>query len=215
MNSFSKDEFKVVKLGYIQASKPIDLYVDKFVKKLNRSLKDRKYKVEAIALPSVRDLDRSNNGHIHGALTRSNLVDNSAFPNLKMIATPVARMKYQLNKRKGRDLANLKKKPLLVCIKDDRLCNGMLGKDFKVYGVTSHKAQASMLKADRADLVMRVHIKATGLKEELIVPQLEGIKLEEFNKPFVTSTYTYINNTKYPDVYDALSEAYRALENED
>lgn len=75
----------------------------KIVANLNKVLKQHKYVVKAVPLPSVRDLHNSNEGIIHGALSRSNLVDNSAYPNLKLIETPVALLKYQLNKKKSKN----------------------------------------------------------------------------------------------------------------
>lgn len=206
-------DLKIIKIGYIQASKKIDNYTAEFVKKVNELIINENYQVEAFPLPSVRDLYLANKGQSHGALSRSNLVDNSAFPNLKMIKTPIASMRYQLSKKASRDFKNSDNKLRLVCIKDDRLCKGMLGKNYEVIEVTSHKAQTKMLKADRVDLVMRVHIQATGLREELLVPEIDDLELEKFNEPFVASTYTYINEKQFPEVYKVLSKAYKSLSN--
>lgn len=98
-----------------------------------------------------------------------------------------------------------------MCIRDDRLCKGMLGKGFRVVEVNTHKAQSLMLKSDRVELVMRVNISATGVKEYLLVPKLEGLQLESYNKPIVVNTYTYINFKKFPKIYKVLSDAYKAL----
>lgn len=212
LNTIAKDDLKVIKLGYIQASKRIDNYTKKFVANLNKLLKEKNYIAETFPLPSTRDLYLSNKGQYHGALTRSNLVDNSDYPNLKMIPTPVALMKYQLNKKKKIKFDSKAKKLRLVCIRDDRLCKGIIGKNFEVIEVNSHKAQALMLKNDRADLVMRVHITGTGLKEELVVPLLKDVELEEFNDPFVVHTYTFVNFKQYPEVYNLISNAYQALQ---
>lgn len=211
LKSFSADEFVVVELGYIRASERIDDYTRKFVANLNKVLKQHKYVVKAVPLPSVRDLHNSNEGMIHGALSRSNLVDNSVYPNLKLIETPVALLKYQLNKKKSKKLPKDRSLIRLVCIRDDRLCKGMLGKGFRVVEVNTHKAQSLMLKSDRVELVMRVNLKATGIREDLLVPKLEGLQLESFNEPFVVNTYTYINSKKFPKIYKALSDAYKIL----
>ncbi|MBG59699.1 MAG: hypothetical protein CMJ16_04500 [Peredibacter sp.] len=211
LKSFSADEFVVVELGYIRASERIDDYTKKFVANLNKVLKQHKYVVKAVPLPSVRDLHNSNEGMIHGALSRSNLVDNSVYPNLKLIETPVALLKYQLNKKKSKKLPKDRSLIRLVCIRDDRLCKGMLGKGFRVVEVNTHKAQSLMLKSDRVELVMRVNLKATGIREDLLVPKLEGLQLESFNEPYVVNTYTYINSKKFPKIYKALSDAYKTL----
>ena len=211
LKSFSADEFVVVELGYIRASDRINNYTEKFVGSLNKVLKQKGYFAKAVPLPSVRDLHNSNEGIIHGALSRSNLIDNSAYPNLKLIETPVALLKYQLNKKKNKKITKDQSLIRLACIRDDRLCKGMLGKGFNVVEVNTHKAQGLMLKSDRVELVMRVNIKATGVKEDLLVPKLEGLQLEGYNKPFVVNTYTYINIQKFPKIYKALSDAYKTL----
>lgn len=211
MNSYSKEEYTVIKLGYIQASDRIDQYTNEFLANVNKILKPEKFKVKAIPLPSVRDLHLANKGDIHGSLSRSNLVDNSSFANLKMVKTPIAQMKYVISKKTSKNISDEDKDLKLVCIRDDRLCNGMLGKGFKIYEVNSHKAQVSMLKTSRVDFLMRVFITATGLNKELIVPKLDGIEVEAYKEPFTVYTYTYVNYKKFPKIYKALSSAYAKL----
>ncbi len=211
LNSLFASDLKVIELGYIKASDRINNYTKKFVGNLNNILKKKGYFAKAVPLPSVRDLHNSNEGIIHGALSRSNLVDNSVYPNLKLIETPVALLKYQLNKKKSKKLPKDRSLIRLVCIRDDRLCKGMLGKGFRVVEVNTHKAQSLMLKSDRVELVMRVNLKATGIREDLLVPKLEGLQLESFKEPFVVNTYTYINSKKFPKIYKALSDAYKTL----
>lgn len=190
LNSLFASDLAVIELGYIKASDKINNYTKKFVGNLNHILKQKGYFAKAVPLPSVRDLHNSNEGIIHGALSRSNLIDNSVYPNLKLIETPVALLKYQLNKKKNKKLTKDQSSIRLACIRDDRLCKGMLGKGFKVVEVNTHKAQGLMLKSDRVELVMRVNIKATGVKEDLLVPKLNGLKLEGYTN--LRCKYLYI-----------------------